>query len=61
MPARASADDIPKGPCQFGRKELIFSFLAGHSQHDSSGEPRRRARVAGGAGDGVRPGAPRQS
>ena len=26
MPARASADDIPKGPCQFGRKELILRF-----------------------------------
>lgn len=26
MPAGASADDIPKGPCQFGRKELILRF-----------------------------------
>lgn len=26
MPAGASADDIPKGPCQFSRKELILRF-----------------------------------
>jgi len=26
MPARAAADDIPKGPCRFSRKELILRF-----------------------------------
>jgi len=26
MPARAAAEDIPKGPCQFSRKELILRF-----------------------------------
>lgn len=26
MPAKAAAEDIPKGPCRFSRKELILRF-----------------------------------